>query len=41
MICLYFSKEKAGPLLHDYDGIVHKYRDIYKAEAKTRKAELG
>ena len=38
---LYFSKEKAGKVLQNYDQIVKKHRDLYKSEAdKRRAAEL-
>lgn len=36
---LYFSKDKAGIFLGDYDGIFKKYRDMYRAESNKRKAE--
>ena len=36
---LYFNKEKAGKVLHEYDDIVKKYKERYRNEADKRKAD--
>ena len=35
---LYFTKEKGGKVLREYDRLVKKYRDLHKSQANERRA---